>query len=216
MKDETDAGLLEWIGNRSDPEFGAEASDAFQELHRRHAKPLYAMLKEWADARPYVGLDVDALVSETFRIAVEKAGAFRVDPGDSPEVIAKRVHGWLQKIARFRIYTEFRRERAGMEPIEFNDAAFLNAPELDLAAHSQVAEEVEPVLDELSERDREMALLVCEFGSGAIPADIQAAYIRRFGSNEAWFRQVKKRVLERLRVRLAPFLKNSPMPPPTS
>ena len=205
-----DADLLEWMAPARACVAGAHA--AFAEFHRRHAAYLYAVC-----VRRYRG-EAEEIVAETLRRVYESAPLFdRSALAALPSADAARqfVRAWTGRIVRWVAADHFadRNRRPPTAPPAWISG--LPDPAAAAEADSAVVARVRDVIEGLPEREQEIAWTIAhgwspEHGQVRWSQDDLDAIARRFRLTRENIRQIRTRLLRKLRALLEPLISGDP------
>jgi RNA polymerase sigma factor (sigma-70 family) len=219
FSDHTDADLFEGMalaGTRI-----AEAHAAFAEFHRRHADYLFAVCE-----RRYRG-EAEEIVAETLRRVYESAPQFdRSALIDVTAADAARqfVRAWMGQIVRWVAADHFadrKRRPQTVTPDRISPAPEPRRSDPSNPADADLIAQVRGVIESLSEREQDIAWTVAhgwspEHGQVRWTQDDLDAIAGRFGLTRENIRQVRSRLIRKLRERLAPLMnarEGDPCPP---
>jgi len=193
----------------------ARAHACFAEFHKRHVAYLYAVC-----ARRYRD-SAEEIVAETLRRVYDSAPRFdRAALSNAASVDAARqlVRAWVGQIVRWVAADHFaERERYAAVPLAPD--GWLSEPHPELAETAgRVAElvaQVRVVIEDLPEREQEIAWTVAhgwspEHGQVRWSQDDLDAIGERFGLSRDNIRQIRARLIRKLRARLEPLLNARP------
>jgi RNA polymerase sigma factor (sigma-70 family) len=208
----TDADLFESMALAAISTPTAHA--AFAEFHRRHAAYLYAVC-----LRRYRA-EAEEIVAETLRRVYESAPRFdraALTASASPDASRRLVRAWIGQIVRWvaadhfaeRKLREFTvtHERIGSLP-DRKSLALAEIPEAELVAH------VRGVIESLPEREQDIAWTVAhgwseEHGQVRWSQEDLDAIAGRFNLTRENIRQIRARLIRKLRVQLEPLLQRT-------
>ncbi len=193
----------------------ARAHACFAEFHRRHAAYLFAVCE-----RRYRE-SAEEIAAETLRRVYESAPLFdrsALADAESPDATRRLVRAWVGRIVRWVAADHFTdRERCSTVPID-SIAQWAELQGSLSAAPGRDAElvaQVRGVIEELSEREQEIAWTVAhgwspEHGQTRWSQDDLDALAARFGLSRENIRQVRARLIRKLREQLEPLLNARP------
>ena len=207
-----DADLLEWMALART--CTAEAHAAFAEFHRRHAAYLYAVC-----VRRYRG-EAEEVVAEALRRVYESAPLFhRAAAAGAPTADAARqiVRAWTGRIVRWVAADHFA-DRKRRPPTAAPD--WISArpdPAATVEPDAAVVARVRGVIEGLPEREQDIAWTIAhgwspEHGQVRWSQDDLDAIARRFRLSRENIRQIRTRLLRKLRALLAPLINGDPPP----
>jgi RNA polymerase sigma factor (sigma-70 family) len=190
------------------------AHAAFAEFHRRHAPYLFAIC-----SRRYGGA-AEEIVAEVLRRVYAAAARFdrsTLTDGASPEATRRLVRAWVGRIVRWVAADHFADLKRAPQTVELDRIGSLLEPLRGQAAGAaEVGEElvarVRGVIEGLPEREQEIAWTLAHgWSPGNAPGrwsetDLDAIG-RRFGLTRDNIRQVRGRLIRKLRSQLEPLLK---------
>lgn len=190
----------------------ARAHACFAEFHRRHAAYLFAVCE-----RRYRSA-AEEIVAESLRRVYVSAPLFdrtALANGTNPDAARLLVRAWIGQIVRWVAADHFA-ERAGRPRTVALEC--LGAAELALSPAPRDAvlvAQVRGVIEELSEREQEIAWTVAhgwspEHGHLRWSQEDLDAIGTRFGLTRENIRQIRVRLLRKLRARLEPLLRAEP------
>lgn len=206
----TDADLFEWmaIGDSC----ATDAHAAFTEFYNRHAQYLFAQCE-----RRYRG-EAEDIVADTFRRVYESAGQFdRSTLANVTDATAARrlVRAWVGQIVRWVASDHFaERDR---QPESVTPGCISSLPDTrcaDLASEttdSELVMQVRNVITALPEREQAIAWTIAhswcpELGRLRWSQDDLDAIGERFGLTRENIRQIRIRLIRKLRPLLEPIL----------
>lgn len=189
----------------------ARAHACFAEFHRRHAAYLFAVCQ-----RRYRSA-AEEIVAETFRRVYESAPQFdrsAVANGSAPDAARQLVRAWVGQLVRWVAADHFADRARRLPTVALDGIAALSEPSAAPITTGRAAElvaEVRGVIEALSEREQEIAWTVAhgwspEHGQLRWSQEDLDAIGERFGLSRENLRQVRARLLRKLRVRLEPLL----------
>jgi DNA-directed RNA polymerase specialized sigma24 family protein len=187
----------------------ARAHCAFAEFHRRHARYLFAVCaSRYRDA-------AEEIVAEVLRRVYVCAARFdRSTLGTEPNADRRLVRAWVGQLVRWVAADHFGARERRLPTVELADANWLADSRTETDSPTPGAElvgHVRAVIEELPLREQEIAWTVAHGWSpehGRLrwsQADLDAI-AQRFGLTRDNLRQVRARLIKKLRARLAPFL----------
>jgi len=215
FSEHTDADLLARMALAGTSLAGAHA--AFAEFHRRHAAYLYAVCE-----RRYRG-EAEEVVAETLRRVYESAPRFdRSALAAAPTAADARrlVRAWVGRVVRWVAADHFADRKR--RPPTVTPARISSMPEPHCSdpakaaeAASALAVRVRGVIESLPEREQDIAWTVAhgwspEHGQVRWSQEDLDAVAARFGLTRENIRQVRARLIRKLRARLEPLLNGKP------
>ena len=206
---DTDAALFRRMA-RGDSSPG-EAHAAFAEFHRRHVAYLFA-----ACERRYRG-EAEEIAAETLRRVYESAGRFDHSAlaGASADDARRFVRAWLGRITRWVAADHFASRKRLPAAVALASLPPLPGPERLADEDSELVAQVRGVIESLSAREQEIAWVVAhgwseEHGRLRWSQDDLDSLAERFGLTRENIRQVRARLMRKLRARLEPLLTSKP------
>jgi DNA-directed RNA polymerase specialized sigma24 family protein len=211
----TDADLFEWMALAGT--CVAKAHAAFAEFHRRHAAYLYATCE-----RRYRG-EAEEIVAETLRRVYESAPQFdrsTLADGLTADAARRLVRAWMGQIVRWVAADHF--ADRNRQPLAVTPARISSAPDprcphpaRSADADSELVARVRGVIESLSEREQTIAWTVAhgwspEHGQVRWSQDDLDAIAGRFGLSRENIRQVRTRLIRKLRALLEPLMNGTP------
>jgi RNA polymerase sigma factor (sigma-70 family) len=209
----TDADLFEGMALAGT--FVARAHACFAEFHRRHAAYLFAVCE-----RRYRGA-AEEIVAETLRRVYESAPQFdrsALANGSSAHAARQLVRAWVGQLVRWVAADHFA-DRAHRPPtVALDGIGSLSEPSGSPGTTARGAElvaQVRVVIEALSEREQAIAWTVAhgwspEHGQLRWSQEDLDAIGERFGLSRENIRQIRARLLRKLRTRLEPLLDTKP------
>jgi RNA polymerase sigma factor (sigma-70 family) len=205
----TDADLFEVMARAdSRAEGRADAHAAFAEFHRRHTAYLFAVC-----ARRYRG-EAEEIVAEALRrvyasAAQFDAAALRTLPGS--DAARRFVRAWLGRIVRWVAADHFAARLRDPPTVARAVVEAVSEPDRRAEPDGVLVARVREVIESLSEREREIAWTVAhgwspQHGRVRWSEDDLDAVAARFGLTRENIRQVRARLIRKLRARLEPLL----------
>ncbi len=213
---DTDADLFEWmaLGDGSP----TEAHAAFAEFHRRHGKYLYDQCeKKYKD-------EAEEIAVATLRRVYESAPKFdRKKLHDPTDTTAARrlVRAWVGQITRWVAAEHFAEWKKFPQIVTADGINSLPAQpyadeeENKTGSESKLVEEVRKVISELPEREQVIAWEVAHSwhpGEGCLKwskEDLDAIG-GRFGLTRENIRQIRSRLIRKLRTKFAALMSGTP------
>lgn len=207
----TDADLFEGMARA-----GACATTAhacFAEFHRRHASYLYAVC-----VRRYRH-EAEEIVAETLRRVYASAAQFdrtALTDTSSPDAARHLVRAWVGRIVRWVAADHFADRNRFPPCVTLASIASVCEARSDTRERdSELVEHVRAVIESLSEREQEIAWTVAhgwspEHGQVRWSQEDLDAIAARFGMTRENIRQVRARLIRKLRERLEPLLNGQP------
>jgi RNA polymerase sigma factor (sigma-70 family) len=225
FSDQTDADLLERMALAGT--CIATAHAAFAEFHRRHAAYLYA-----ACERRYRS-EAEEIVAETLRRVYQSAPQFdRTALANVPaaDAACRLVRAWIGRIVRWVAADHFADRKLRPSTVTPARITLLPGPHWpepakSSEAPSELIARVRGVIESLPEREQDIAWVVAhgwspEHGQVRWSQEDLDAIADRFGITRENIRQVRARLIRKLRTWLEPLLNGPPPPgescPPTS
>jgi RNA polymerase sigma factor (sigma-70 family) len=195
----------------------AKAHAAFAEFHRRHAAYLYVVC-----LRRYRG-EAEEIVAETFRRIYASAGQFDLSAltgVSAPDSVRRLVRAWIGRIVRWVAADHFAERTRQLPTVTLARIGSLSEPQCSAPARmpggvEELVRQVRGVIESLSEREREIAWTVAhgwspEHGRTRWSQEDLDAIAARFGLTRENIRQVRARLIRKLRARLEPLMKSKP------
>jgi DNA-directed RNA polymerase specialized sigma24 family protein len=208
FSDRTDADLFEGMALAG--ACIATAHAAFAEFHRRHAAYLFAVC-----ARRYRE-EAEEIVAETLRRAYESAARFdrsMLVNAPASDDARQLVRAWIGRIVRWVAADHFadrkrRPQTVAPDPLWAEPARVPDAT-------TELVAQVRGVIESLPEREQDIAWVVAhgwspEEGQVRWSQDDLDAIAARFGLTRENLRQVRARLIRKLKTRLEPLLNGSP------
>jgi RNA polymerase sigma factor (sigma-70 family) len=219
FSDRTDADLFEWMalaGTRI-----VEAHAAFAEFHRRHAAYLFAVCE-----RRYRS-EAEEIVAEALRRVYESAPQFdRSALVDATAADAARqlVRAWMGQIVRWVAADHFadrKRRPPTVTPDRITPTPDPRRSDSTASTDTELVAKVRGVIEGLPEREQDIAWTVAhgwspEHGQVRWSQDDLNAIASRFGITRENIRQVRARLIRKLRALLEPLMnarEGEPCPP---
>jgi DNA-directed RNA polymerase specialized sigma24 family protein len=199
----TDAALLEGMARAGT--CVAEAHASFAEFHRRHAGYLFAVC-----LRRYRGA-AEEIVAETLRRVYSSASQFdraTLTAGTGPDGARRLVRAWVGRIVRWVAADHFADRKRQPPTCELGSVA---EPVRPADGPGRLVDRVRGVIESLSDREQQIAWTIAHGWSpehGRVrwsPEDLDAI-AGRFGLTRDTIRQVRARLIRKLRARLEPLL----------
>ena len=201
----TDAGLFEGMARAGASV--AKAHAAFAEFHRRHAAYLFAVCQ-----RRYRG-EAEEIVAETLRRVYASASQFDCSTltDASPDAARHLVRAWVGRIVRWVAADHFADCKRRPPTVTLARIGSVSEPVRTGEADSELVVQVRGVIESLPEREREIAWTVAhgwspEHGQVRWSQDDLDAIASRFGLTRENIRQIRTRLLRKLKARLEPLL----------
>lgn len=211
----SEAELFEWMATAESCVI--EAQTAFTEFHRRYA----AFLHRQCERRyPIAAEDI---VADALRLVYERAGQFdlnRVREALSPAAAQQAVRAWLGGIAH-NVAADYIAQR-NHEPRVVTPERITSLPDkscLDPAKDSkklnmELIDRVRQIIDELPEREQEIAWVIAHRWSpnhdqNRWSTEDLDAIAEQFGLKRENIRQIRVRLIKKLRTLLTPILGGS-------
>ena len=210
----TDADLFEWMAMGDS--CATDAHAAFAEFYRRHSQYLYSQCE-----RRYGG-EAEDIVADTFRRVYESAGQFDRNTlaNVSDPVAARRlVRAWVGQIVRWVAADHFaERDR---QPESVTPGCIDSLPDNRCAdpanptTDSELVTQVRNVISSLPERKQAIAWTIAhswcpELGRLRWSQEDLDAIGERFGLTRENIRQIRTRLIRKLRTLLEPILNANP------
>jgi RNA polymerase sigma factor (sigma-70 family) len=211
----SEAELFEWMATAAS--CAADAQAAFTEFHRRHAGFLYRQCeRHYPDA-------AEDIVADTLRLVYKNADKFdlnRVREPVTPELARRRVRSWLCRIAHnvaSDYFAAMQREPQTVTPERITtlpDVTCADPAKDAPALNAGLIDKVRQVVNELPEREREIAWVIAHRWSpdheqnqwSSEDLDVIA---EQFGLTRENIRQIRSRLIKKLRTLLTPILGGS-------
>jgi hypothetical protein len=225
FSDRTDADLFEAMALAG--ACIARAHAAFAEFHRRHAAYLFAVCQ-----RRYRG-EEEEIVAETLRRVYESATLFDrsalVDVS-TPDAARRFVRAWVGQVVRWVAADHFADRKSRLPtvtPAGIDSCPGVRgcAPPNETEAERELIASVRGVVDSLPEREQDVAWTVAhgwspEHGQVRWSQEDLDALAARFDLSRDNIRQIRARLIRKLRARLEPLMNGTPPAgepcPPTS
>jgi len=222
LTEESDAWLLYLIGEASgSPDDAALARDAMRAFHARHHAYVLGVLGKFADGLDSVRVDVELFASKTFVKAFKASAYFVDDSGGDAELARRKVCAWLGRIANNLARDEFkhvRRKQCGIHLVPFEEG--MDVPvesdedddsEISVPTHARALARLNEIKGTLKPAEWEILITYATWGRPAaagrqLPAEIREALEKNTGYERSNIRQIWKRLSQRLKDELAPFL----------
>lgn len=204
---ETDEDLLVIISMKDDPE---SSNLAFSEFHRRFKKFIFGMASS-VTAKLQNSVELrDAVFQNTLISVYKYCDSFSVKGETNPEIVSRKIHGWLVKIAKNELLTLFRGVEHIKDPEVFNKYIRTDVKEEEDETPTYNEQIVEDALKRLSPKDQHIFMtywLYYEAGTGAqarnLTPEILDDLTKQYGTTPENIRQIisrsKKKVFEYLR-----------------
>lgn len=201
---ESDEDLLFWMGCKGDDSDAANA--AFTEFFSRHVRYLYAVVGR-AHRSTLGQHGVEDIVMVTFGRVFEKAGTYEQCGAADPRSKTLNVLKWVSGIAHNIAVDHYRSRDSKLQLVD--DWNPLEDQIVGGSAHTPFPEEL-IVRDELaacSERDRTICLVTAQYYRPShphqrLPSEVVQDLANTFDTTPENIRQIRKRVLARIRGRL--------------
>ena len=185
----------------------ARAHAAFAEFHRRHAAYLFVVC-----LRRYRG-EAEEIVAETLRRIYSSAAQFDLSAltsATAPDSARRLVRPWIGRIVRWVAADHFADRQRHPPTVTLARIGSLSEP-LCPDPDSELVAQVREVIESLTEREREIAWTVAhgwspEHGQVRWSQEDLDAIAARFGLSRENIRQVRARLIRKLRARLEPLL----------
>ena len=190
----------------------AKAHACFAEFHRRHAAYLFAVCaRRYRDA-------AEEIVAETLRRVYESAPQFdrsALPNSSAPDVARQLVRAWVGQLVRWVAADHFADRARRPHTVALDGIGALSEPPQPAGRAAELVAEVRGVIEALSEREQEIAWTVAhgwspDHGQLRWSQEDLDAIGERFGLSRENIRQVRARLLRKLRARLEPLLNAKP------
>ena len=193
----------------------SRAHACFAEFHQRHAAYLFAVCqRRYRDA-------AEEIVAETLRRVYESAPLFdrsALTNGSSPDAARQLVRAWVGQLVRWVAADHFADRKRRPSTVALDGIGSLSEPLEAPGTNERAAElvaQVRGVIEGLSEREQEIAWTVAhgwspDHGQLRWSQEDLDAIGERFGLTRENIRQIRARLLRKLRVRLEPLLNAKP------
>ncbi len=200
---ENDEDLIFWMSCQTDDRNAADA--ACREFMNRHMAYLYSVVTT-AHADTLGESEVEDIVLETFERVFEKAGTY--EPCGAPDVRGKTLNvlKWMGVIAH-NIAMDHYRDRENRPPL-LDDWNAVEERSVEDTGRKLSPDEmmVQAALSECSERDRTITLVTMQYYDPArphqrLPNEVMDDLVETFETTPENIRQVRKRVLGKIRRR---------------
>ena len=201
---ESDEDLFFWMG--CNEENAGTASAACTEFYNRHVRYLYAVVgRTHRSALGQAG--VEDIVMETFGRVFEKAKTY--EPCGAPDARGKTLNvlKWVSAIAHNIAVDQYRDSDSRLQLVDdWNPLE----DQIVIAAEHELSPDEMVIRNELatcSERDRTITLVTMQYYDPSrphqrLPNDVVQDLAKTFDTTPENIRQVRKRVLEKIRRRL--------------
>jgi RNA polymerase sigma factor (sigma-70 family) len=201
----TDADLFEEMA--SSGACVARAHAAFTEFHRRHAAYLFAVCERRYRA------DAEEIVAETLRRVYASAAQFdrsALVNTAGPDAARQLVRAWVGQIARWVAADHFAARKSCPHTVTLEGIACVCESRVS-AESGELVSQVRNVIESLSEREQDIAWIMAhgwspEHGQVRWSDDDLNAIADRFGLTRENIRQIRTRLIRKLRTRLEPLL----------
>ncbi len=219
---ESDAGLLYLIGEATDePTEKSLARDAMREFHVRHYPYVLGRLGEFAKNMGSVVVDVERFTAITFEKAFRAAKRFKDTSHGIHELASRKVRAWMGQIATNLVRDELKRvnrKQFGIQLVPLNDDidAAIDTDESDQdeslePTDSRALAELKAILATLRVEEQDILITYATFGKPTatgreLPPDIRDALEERTRYERSNIRQKWRRLSQRLKAQLEPFL----------
>jgi RNA polymerase sigma factor (sigma-70 family) len=204
----TDADLFEGMARAGACVSSAHA--AFAEFHRRHAAYLFAVCQ-----RRYRH-EAEDIVAETLRRVYASASQFNcsaLTDVSAPDAARHLVRAWVGQLVRWVAADHFADRKRRLQTVTPARIAFVPDPRRteEPEPDSELVVRVREVIENLPEREQEIAWTVAhgwsaEYGQVRWSQDDLDAIAKRFGLSRDNLRQVRARLIRKLKERLEPLL----------
>jgi len=189
----------------------ARAHAAFAEFHRRHAAYLFAVCERRYRA------DAEEIVAETLRRVYASAAQFDrsiLANTANPDAARQLVRAWVGQIVRWVAADHFAARKSCPHTVTL--AGIACACERRASAEAgELVSQVRGVIESLPEREQDIAWIIAhgwspEHGQVRWSEDDLNAIADRFGLTRENIRQIRTRLIRKLRTRLEPLLNGKP------
>ena len=209
MVNESDEDLLVIISMKEELE---SSNLAFAEFHNRYKRFIYGMAIKVTLHLPNSDELRDVVFQNTLINVYRYCDSFSLDGESDPEIIKKRIHGWLVKIAKTELLALLRNRQSVIDPSEVN-MKFDFETETDADTDTQITYNeyiVGEALKLLKDRDQHVFMtywLYYEHGEASqaknLPQDILNELAEKYETTPENIRQIisrsKKKVNEFLK-----------------
>lgn len=219
LRHESDAGLMLLIGAAdASPQDQAIAHEALRQLHSRYYGALVSILTHYSKGSGTVVIDPEEFALWTFRKAFERAREFRDKSDGDPAKAVTQVKAWLTKIATNLARDELdrisrERRRLPLEVLDENhDIAESPPEESDInPTNPRALAALRTILDTLKPEERDILKAYAAHGfptenGRELPKDVRNALEDSTGYERCTIRQKWRRLSQRLKLELEPFL----------
>lgn len=206
---ESDEDLLVIISMKDDID---SSNLAFEEFHRRFKRFIYGMAIKVTANLPNSDELRDAVFQNTLVNVHKYCESFSTEEESEPEIIKRKIHGWLVKIAKNELLSLLRGQQPVVDPEELNNGISWGANVLDeevsdeLSYNEQIVGEA---LKLLKDRDQHVFMtywLYYEMGEGSqaknLPTEVLEELAAKYDTTPENIRQIisrsKKKVFEYL------------------
>lgn len=209
LLNETDEDLLVIISMKDDVD---SSNLAFVEFHKRFRRFIYGMAKKVTINLPNSDEIRDAIFQNTLINVYKYSESFSAEGESDPEIVKRRIHGWLIKIAKHELLSLLRNNQPIIDPEELNEAygETLNLDEDNSEELSYNEQIVGEALKLLKDRDQHVFMtywLYYESGERAqaknLPPEILEELASKYETTPENLRQIisrsKKKVFEYLK-----------------
>lgn len=222
LTEESDAGLLYLIREESSsPDDAVLAREAMRAFHARHLAYVLGVLRKFVVGLDSVQIDVELFASKTFAKAFKAAASFEDGSGGDAELAQRKVRAWLGRIANNLARDEFKRasrKQCGVHLVPFEEG--MDAPveseeiddsEIPVPTNARALARLSEIKGTLKPAEWEILITYATWGISTatgwqVPADIREALEKNTGYERSNIRQIWKRLSQRLKDELAPFL----------
>jgi|SRR5262245_37866236 len=210
----TDADLFEWMALAGT--CIAKAHAAFAEFHHRHATYLFAVCE-----RRYRG-EAEEIVAETLRRVYESAPQFDrsvLATVSAADAARRLVRAWIGQIVRWVAADHFASRKHHPQTVTPARISFASGPlplnSAPTEADSELIAQVRGVIESLPEREQTIAWTIAhgwspEHGQVRWSQEDLDALASRFELTRENIRQIRARLIRKLRVLLEPLINGRP------
>ena len=209
LMNESDEDLLVIISMKDDID---SSNLGFEEFHRRFKRFIYGMAIKVTSNLPNSDELRDAVFQNTLINVHKYCDSFSNEGESDPEIVKRKIHGWLAKIAKNELLSLLRGQESIVDPEELNNAVSgedkVNDEEVsdELSYNEQIVGEA---LKLLKDRDQHVFMtywLYYEMGGGSqaknLPTEVLEELAAKYETTPENIRQIisrsKKKVFEYL------------------
>lgn len=209
LKNEADEDLLVIISMKDD---NLSSNLAFEEFHRRFKRFIYGMAIKVTATLPNSDELRDAVFQNTLINVYKYCDSFSTEGELDPEIIQRKIHGWLVKIAKNELLSLLRGQESIVDPdrLNYRDTGVDNVMDEEVPDQLSYNEQiVGEALKLLKDRDQHVFMtywLYYEMGEGSqaknLPSEVIEELAAKYETTPENIRQIisrsKKKVFEYL------------------